>query len=76
MGYKLSWRWQYATSRFDGGAIGNAEALARAPATGFISDAATGSDGELIVFVEDPARPMIREPWPAVPPGCPTPATP
>ena len=32
MGYKLSWRWEYVTSRFEGGATGYAEALARAPA--------------------------------------------
>lgn len=76
MGYKLSWRWQYVTSRFEGGATGFAEVMARAPATGYISDSATGSDGELIVFVEDPARPMDRAPWPAVPPGCPTPTSP
>lgn len=71
MGYKLSWRWQYVTSRFKGGATGYAEALARAPQTGYISDAAVGSDGELIVFVEDPTRPMNRERWPARPSGCP-----
>ena len=73
MGYKLSWRWEYVTSRFEGGATGYAEALARAPQTGYISDAAVGSDGELIVFVEDPARPMNRAPWPARPEGCPAP---
>ena len=61
------------TSRFEGGATGYAEALARAPQTGYISDAAVGSDGELIVFVEDPARPMNRAPWPARPEGCPAP---
>jgi hypothetical protein len=71
MGYKLSWRWEYVTSRFEGGATGYAEPLARAPETGYISDAAVGSDGELIVFVEDPARPMNRERWPARPDGCP-----
>lgn len=71
MGYELSWRWEYVTSRFEGGATGYAEALARAPQTGYISDAAVGSDGELIVFVEDPSRPMNRERWPARPEGCP-----
>lgn len=73
LGYKLSWRWQYQTSRFAGGASGYAEVRDRAPATGYISSTATGDSGELIVFVEDPARPM-GQPYPAVPEGCASPA--
>jgi hypothetical protein len=36
---------------------GYAELRLHAPATGYISSTALGSDGELIVFVEDPTRP-------------------
>jgi hypothetical protein len=55
-GYTLSWRWQYAT----GSNTGYSEGRTTAPDTGWISDALVGSSGELIVFVEDPDRPMIR----------------
>lgn len=70
LGYRLSWRWEYAT----GPSTGYAEARKRAPATGWISDAAVGSSGELIVFVQDPARPSTVGGPPSLPADCPTPA--
>ncbi|HET7725952.1 MAG TPA: hypothetical protein VFK54_01380 [Candidatus Limnocylindrales bacterium] len=71
LGYAVSWRWNYAT----GPGTGYSEVRDEAPATGFISGTAPGVDGELIVFVEDPDRPMGQPvPWPA---RCgPTPAAP
>lgn len=71
LGYAVSWRWNYAT----GPGTGYSEVRDRAPASGYISGTAPGADGELIVFVEDPDRPMGQAvPWPA---RCgPTPATP
>jgi hypothetical protein len=69
LGYRLSWRWQYST----GGNTGYAEIRDRAPDTGWITDAAVGSSGELIVFVADPARPFGGPPR-GLPADCPTPA--
>ena len=54
LGYALSWRLERKT----GSNTGFSEAAPRAPATGFISDTAVGSSGELIVFVEDPTAPF------------------
>ena len=53
-GIRLSWRFTWKT----GPDMGFAELRLHAPATGWISSTALGGDGELIVFVEDPARPM------------------
>ncbi len=53
LGYALSWRLERKT----GSNTGFSEAAPRAPTTGFISDTAVGSSGELIVFVQDPAAP-------------------
>jgi hypothetical protein len=50
---------------------GYADLRLRAPATGWISSTALGSAGELIIFVEDPARPM-SDPI-AFPADCPPP---
>jgi hypothetical protein len=68
LGYRLSWRWSHST----GGSSSDSETSARAPAIGWISGTAIGSSGELILFVEDPARPSA----PSAPPpaDCPTPA--
>jgi hypothetical protein len=52
-GIRLSWRFEWKT----GPNTGYGELRLHAPATGYISNTALGSDGELIVFVEDPARP-------------------
>ena len=52
-GYRLSWRFEWST----GPNTGFAELRLRAPKVGWISGTAIGSDGELIVFVEDPTRP-------------------
>jgi hypothetical protein len=54
LGYALSWRFERST----GPNTGFGEAMPRAPETGFISDTAVGSSGELIVFVQDPAAPF------------------
>lgn len=67
-GYRLSWRFEYST----GPNTGYAEKVLEAPFIGFISHTAIGSDGELIVFVEDPARPM--SPIATFPPDCPLPS--
>jgi hypothetical protein len=53
-GMRLSWRFEWST----GPDTGYADLRLVPPPTGFISSTAVGSDGELIVFVEDPARPM------------------
>ena len=52
-GLRLSWRFESST----GPNTGFAELRLDPPPLGFISSTAIGSDGELIVFVEDPARP-------------------
>jgi len=54
MGFAVSWRWQYST----GGNTGYAEVRREAPDRGLISGTAVGTSGELILFVEDPERPM------------------
>jgi hypothetical protein len=69
MGYRLSWRWEYAT----GPNTGYAEVRERAPATGWISGTAVGMSGELVVFVADPARPMGAGPV-ELPADCAAPA--
>jgi hypothetical protein len=67
-GYRLSWRFVYST----GPNSGYSEKVLNAPPVGFISETAIGSDGELIVFVQDPARPMGQAaPFPA---DCPPPS--
>ena len=67
-GYRLSWRFVKAT----GPNTGFSEKLLKAPPVGFISETAIGSDGELIVFVADPARPM--GPAAKFPADCPSPS--
>jgi hypothetical protein len=67
-GYRLSWRFVYST----GPNSGYSEKVLKAPPVGFISETAIGSDGELIVFVQDPARPM--GPAAKFPGDCPPPA--
>lgn len=52
-GYALSWRWQTATSAN----TGTSEPMGRAPSSGWITDTAVGSNGELILFVANPANP-------------------
>jgi hypothetical protein len=53
-GYRLSWRFESST----GANTGFSKELVRAPTVGWITSTAVGSDGELIVFVADPARPF------------------
>ena len=67
-GYRLSWRFVYST----GPNAGYSEKVLKAPRVGFISETAIGSDGELIVFVADPARPM--GPPAEFPADCPSPS--
>jgi hypothetical protein len=63
-GMRLSWRFEWST----GPNTGYGELRLEAPPIGSISSTAIGSDGELILFVEDPARPMGK---PATfPPEC------
>jgi hypothetical protein len=69
-GFKISWRWQYRTGPDEG----VAEVRVAAPQLGYISGAEIGTNGELIVFVEDPNRPLL--PPAAVPADCPNPASP
>jgi hypothetical protein len=65
-GYRLGWRVESAK----GAGQGFAEPTARAPAAGWITSTAIGTDGELIVFVADPTRPFAK---PAtMPPDCAT----
>lgn len=66
LGYRLSWRWVYAT----GTNTGFAEIRTRAPDTGWIFDTAVGAEGELIVFVADPARSPVGMAALSPPPGC------
>jgi hypothetical protein len=68
-GIRLSWRFNSKT----GPKTGYADLRLRAPATGWISSTSLGSAGELIIFVEDPARPM-SDPI-AVPADCPPPTS-
>jgi hypothetical protein len=70
LGLRLSWRLSWKT----GPNTGYAERANAAPATGFISNAAIGSNGELIVFVEDPTRPSMAAA--TFPPDCPAPSAP
>jgi hypothetical protein len=63
-GLRLSWRFEWST----GPNSGHAELRLDPPPTGFISSTAIGSDGELIVFVEDPARPSGKRA--TFPPEC------
>lgn len=63
--FRLSWRFEYSTGPNEG----FGEAMLEAPQIGFISDTALGSDGELIIFVQDPARP--NGPAATFPPECP-----
>ena len=52
-GYALSWRWLTST----GANMGTSDPVARAPSTGWITNTAVGSSGELILFVANPASP-------------------
>lgn len=69
LGYRLSWRLQWST----GGNSGYSDLRLRAP-EGFINGSAVGSDGELIIFVADPARPFGGGPA-KFPSDCPPPTT-
>jgi hypothetical protein len=69
LGYRLSWRWDYAT----GTNTGYAEVRDTAPDAGWITDTAVGTSGELIVFVADPNRPFGGPPR-GLPADCPSPA--
>jgi hypothetical protein len=53
-GYRLSWRFESST----GPNTGYAELRLHAPPVGWITSTAIGGDGELTVFVADPARPF------------------
>ena len=53
LGYRLSWRLTWST----GSNTGYSQPSERAP-DGYISMTAVGTSGELIIFVQDPARPM------------------
>ncbi len=66
-GIRLSWRFEWST----GANTGYGELRLYAPPTGYISSTALGGDGELIVFVEDPARPSNDQI--GVPGDCPSP---
>ncbi len=66
-GIRLSWRLQWKT----GPNTGYSDIRLTAP-EGFINGTALGSDGELIVFVADPARPFGGGPAP-FPSDCPPP---
>ncbi len=65
--YRLSWRFEYST----GPNTGYADPRLEAPRTGYISGTGIGSDGELIITVEDPNRPMMEAA--AFPLDCPAP---
>jgi hypothetical protein len=52
-GFRISWRFETKT----GPNMGFADLRLQAPATGWISDTEIGSNGELIIFVQDPVRP-------------------
>jgi hypothetical protein len=67
-GIRLSWRLEWST----GPNTGYADVRLSAP-DGFITSTALGSDGELIVFVADPARPF-GGPAATFPPDCPPPS--
>ena len=69
-GIRLSWRFVTKT----GPNTGFSDLRLQAPAIGWISGTALGSDGELIIFVEDPAKPMA-DPI-AAPLDCPAPPSP
>jgi hypothetical protein len=64
LGYRLSWR----LNRKTGPNTGFAELSLKAPVDGWISNAAIGSSGELILFVQDPKAPEL--PAATVPPDC------
>jgi hypothetical protein len=68
-GYRLSWRLQWST----GGNSGYSDLRLTAP-DGYINGTAIGSDGELIIFVADPARPFGGDPA-QFPADCPPPST-
>jgi hypothetical protein len=67
LGYRLSWRLQWST----GPNSGYSEPHKTAP-DGRIAGTAVGTSGELIVFVQDPTRPMGGAPA-AFPADCPQP---
>ena len=64
-GYATSWRWVTRTSE----SMGESEPLAHAPSSGFISGTAVGSQGELILFVDNPASAFAHPPLEGLP-GC------
>lgn len=68
-GYRLSWRLEWST----GANTGYADVRLSAP-DGYITGSALGSDGELIIFVADPARPFGGGPAP-FPSDCPRPSS-
>ena len=64
-GYATSWRWMTWTTA----STGTSEPLAHAPASGFITGTAVGTQGELILFVDNPASEFAHPPLEG-PPGC------
>lgn len=64
-GYGLSWRWLTST----GTNMGTSEPRDHAPATGWITETAVGMNGELILFVANPASPPDA-PAPTPPQDC------
>ena len=55
LGYRVDWRWQWAT----GPNTGQSEVRGEAPLEGFISGTAPGPAGTIVVFVEDPTNPLM-----------------
>jgi hypothetical protein len=55
LGWAVDWRWQYST----GTNTGQSDVLDTPPTEGYISGIAPGPPGVVVVFVEDPARPMM-----------------
>jgi hypothetical protein len=67
-GIRVSWRYETRLATGMGESILHLEA----PKAGWISDTKFGSDGELIVFVQNPAEPMANPI--AFPKDCPAPS--
>jgi hypothetical protein len=55
LGYKVDWRWQFAT----GPNTGQSQVVEGPPQDGYISGTAPGPSGTIVVFVEDPTNPSM-----------------
>jgi hypothetical protein len=55
LGYKVDWRWQFAT----GPNTGQSQVVGGPPEEGYISGTAPGPVGTIVVFVEDPSNPSM-----------------